>query len=168
MKLFNTTKKSILAIIIILIIAFIFFNSIKTGEESTKISELAAKVVSGFVLFVFGKQPLDSLIYYFYSDFIAHIRIIAHFIEFFMLGFASTIFLSIQDFKEKKFFNKSLFFGLFIATSDETLQLFSVGRAFQLSDIFIDMMGYTSAAIVIFLFSLYLKRARKPALNKSL
>lgn len=158
-NLFNTTKKRILAFIMLLTVGFIFSNSLQTGEESTKISEIAAKIVSGFVLFFFGKDPLDSLVNYFYTDFLQHIRIIAHFIEFFILGFITVLFVLTQDFLKSKYVKSAVSFGLLIAIMDETIQLFITGRAFQLIDIFIDMMGFLSAVFLVYIFKSIKKRA---------
>jgi len=161
---FDTSKKKILAFLSVLIIGFIFFNSLKTGEASTKISEMTAQIVSGFVLFIFGKDPLDSLVNYFYTDFLVHIRIIAHFVEFFALGLMSTWFFFLQTYKEKRYFKIALFFGLFIAVFDETIQLFSDGRAFQIKDILIDMSGFFCAALFILIVSSF-KRKEKSNQN---
>ncbi len=128
-------------------ICVIFGFSLQSGDEST----LMSAFVLDFLAFVlpFLKEPEHfKLVIYL-------IRKLAHFTEYFILGF-----LSSKAAQEKKQ-NKILLIGYLIPIFDEGIQLFSPGRSSSPIDMLIDMAGYVSGLIVFGGFINLLKLFKK-------
>lgn len=113
--------------LIVLTLIFIFSASLKTADQSSVQSELVRSKLS----YIFDKIPLD-------------VRKIAHLAEFALLGTECTVFVLLN----KKSIKDCVFFGLITAFTDETLQLFSQGRGASITDMHIDLCGYTAAVAV--------------------
>ena len=78
-----------------------------------------------------------------------NLRKLAHFTEFFFLGLFATIYTVVYNRKRGGF--TSLFpFGIIVALADETVQIFSK-RGASVKDIWIDALGYSSAALAVLL-----------------
>ena len=111
-------------------ILFIFSFSMQSGEESSQIS---GGIVSQVLAIVFPQgfayaEQLEFLI-----------RKLAHFIEYFVLGV-----LVLQTLKQTRC-PRQVIVGLlvcvFVASCDETIQLFSGGRSGQIADVVLDSVG---------------------------
>lgn len=84
----------------------------------------------------------------------AVVRTLAHFCEFGLLGVLSLLTaLSYLGVKAKTLIISIASFS-FTAFIDECIQLFSDGRAFQLSDLVIDISGGLLGAVAVFLIAL--------------
>ena len=134
-KISDKTKKLILLALGVLVIAFIFFNSLQNAERSSSASDFVADVLSA----IFGKEVKNM----------THlIRKLAHFFEYAVLG---AVFCIVKE-KLKKFNTETvILIGLLCALCDETIQLFSAGRSGQIGDIWIDFCGFLSGLGVFFL-----------------
>lgn len=134
-------KRTVFAVLAVLMTAFIFYNSAQPAVESAKTSGF---ITSRFmeILARFGVQInfdlLDTII-----------RKIAHITEFFV---QSVFIANSFSGKYKKRIVYVLFFGLLTACLDEYIQLFSDGRGGMISDIFIDFSGTALAAAVCGIF----------------
>lgn len=140
-------KKILLAAVMLLIIGFIWSNSMEDSEKSylksNHASEIAVKILSP----VF---PEDSKIIHLVSD-ENHIRKIGHFAEYFILG-VFTVALSFF-FAKKNFwyFYMILSVPFVISVLDEFIQSFT-GRTSLIRDVWIDCSGYLFGAFLVLFF----------------
>ena len=139
----HKTISVVLIIISVLIVAFIFSQSLLPGKVSGEESGRVLKFLND-ILASIGMPP-----------FLTHsfVRTAAHFSEFAALG--TSLFFTAVSFGKKCLYSAlvSLSSSLFVACTDECIQLFSEGRAFQLSDILTDFLGAFLA--VFLLYSLF-------------
>lgn len=128
----------LLIVLIILTVAFIFIQSIKSPEESAEESDKVGEIVGEFI-------PPDTAP----GEFIQiNIRKIAHFVEFFLLGIEVSFY--VWFFARKKLFALASYpTALFVALLDETVQIFS-GRGSSVKDVWIDFSGFSVAATLVF------------------
>ena len=142
------TKKVIFRIIttslLVLTVAFILGNSLKTATESSAQSGKVQAFLQETANAIFPNNPPTVT-----SNFV---RKAAHFCEFALLGFiAYFTYISYAD--NKKFLFTVLLFGLLIAILDETVQLFVSGRVGQVKDVLLDFCGHFIGGI--FAFAIY-------------
>ena len=76
------------------------------------------------------------------------VRKIGHFSEFALLGVLLLLTLRSLTEKTLRFISWPLLFGLLVAVTDETIQLFVTGRESQTVDVFIDFGGLVSGMAV--------------------
>lgn len=138
----------------VLLVAFIFWNSCKTAEESSEISGVFSSLLEPILgRFFEGKEI--SLGHF--------VRKVAHFVEFFALGFSVSLTLvSVKALRKKTFYGIGLFFVLAVGVLDEYVQLFSARGSF-VADIILDFSGAIMGFAAVFAAS-YLGarfRARK-------
>ncbi len=140
---------AVLSVIIVLIVAFIFSNSLKSREESAKDSDLVASVIGPMLEWIFGgKIENVGLV----------VRKLAHFTEFCALGLASAgLVVAIGGRREWWLCGYGLLFCLFIAVCDEFIQSY-VGRGSAVSDVLIDFggaaFGFFAVASVAYMIKL--------------
>ena len=141
----------ICALLCILLIIFIFSNSLDNASESTEKSDAVYVTVNEIAKEVGIEQEISK----------AFIRQSAHFIEFAALGVVSalTLVFALVPSPSSKL-SKSLAFTAFalpfcalIALIDEYIQKFSAGRVFDVADIFTDTAG--ALVGIIFILSVY-------------
>lgn len=121
----------LLTIFIILMLLFIWGNSVLPAGISSKISS--------FVTRLLGKDAVEG-----------HVRKAGHFTEFMVLGGALELYLTLKGKKGKE---KAMFLalsGLFVPLMDETIQMFN-DRGSQVRDIWIDIAGYTCGCLLMLL-----------------
>lgn len=128
----------LLVICIIATISFIFSNSIKSqdesSEQSTSIYVEVKPVIDPVIVPVVGEEGLSHNLF----------RKMAHFAEFFALGFFVSALLFVRNITSKKWVLCSWAFGFLMAALDETLQIFT-SRGAGVKDVFIDFFGYSTA-----------------------
>lgn len=130
----------IFAIVVALIVSFIFSNSLKTREESVKDSDAVVGILGPLLKRIFGDNAERI-------SFI--VRKLAHFTEFAMLGFAITaLVVAIGSGVKWPLCCFGLAFCLVIAITDELIQKF-VGRGSAVRDVMIDFCGALFATLVI-------------------
>lgn len=134
----STGKKVFLSLCIAACMAFIWINSILPAETSGELSGTVEKILRMF----FGENFIlrESVI-----------RKLAHCFEFAVFGMALSIFLYDKLTEKLSFI---AFCGLGTAVCDETIQLFSAGRASQVRDIWIDFTGFTAGVTAVFLLKI--------------
>lgn len=124
-------KRWILYIVLCLIVFFIWDNSLQNGGTSDGISLIFAKWIA----------PIANKLG-FYGNIWALNRIIrklAHLTEFTILG--GVLYVVLRRYIEYGTVVKTIGVGIVIASLDEFIQLFSLGRSSQLSDVLIDTVG---------------------------
>ncbi len=150
---------AILVICIIATVAFIFSNSAKSVEESsdqsTSIYVEVKPVIDPVITPVVGEEGLTHNMF----------RKMAHFAEFFALGFFAAALLFVRNIKKIKILLASLAFGFLTAAADETLQIFT-SRGAGVKDVFIDFAGYSTAFFGVLLIWWILNKIQTKILNK--
>ena len=124
-------KRWILYIVLCLIVFFIWDNSLQNGGSSDGFSLMFAEWLAPIA---------DKL--GFYGNIWALNRIIrklAHLTEFTILG--GVLYVVLRHYIEYGTVVKTIGVGIVIASLDEFIQLFSLGRSSQLSDVLIDTVG---------------------------
>ena len=119
---------------VVLVLCFIYGNSLQNGEESMQTSDAVVEVVKPIV------DPKDQI-----EDetFSTIVRKLAHFTEFFLLGMAICgVMLSARAYPRLASVRASeaLLFALLCAVADEFLQSFT-GRTSSVRDVLIDFGG---------------------------
>ena len=124
-------KRWILYIVLCLIVFFIWDNSLQNGGTSDGFSLIFAKWIA----------PIANKLG-FYGNIWALNRIIrklAHLTEFTILG--GILYVILRRYIEYGTVVKTIGVGIVIASLDEFIQLFSLGRSSQLFDVLIDTVG---------------------------
>ena len=124
-------KRWILYIVLCLIVFFIWDNSLQNGGNSDGFSLIFAEWLA----------PIANKLG-FYGNIWALNRIVrklAHLTEFTILG--GVLYVVLRRYIEYGTVVKTIVVGIVIASLDEFIQLFSLGRSSQLSDVLIDTVG---------------------------
>ena len=132
-------KRWILYIVLCLIVFFIWDNSLQNGGTSDGFSLIFAKWIA----------PIANKLG-FYGNIWALNRIIrklAHLTEFTILG--GVLYVVLRRYIEYGTVVKTIVVGIVIASLDEFIQLFSLGRSSQLFDVLIDTVGIISGISVV-------------------
>lgn len=145
-------QNALLILIPIFICLLIFRNSMDPLVKSD--------MQSGFVLYylnrfltAFGAGPELSQF---------AVRKMAHFTEYFVLGFALTFILQMPGRKWKPSLSLQLFLLLLVPVIDETIQLRSSGRNSSVIDVWIDFAGCIIGLGLSYLVRYLRNRSRKP------
>lgn len=130
-------KKLILVqIILILLLIFVWGNSLLSGKESGEISG----GVSALIAHWFGIASAN----------LGHIvRKCAHFSEFAALGATVSLLLIYKGQRGAMFVMPFVIGMMSFPLIDETIQIFSPDRGPSITDVWIDMSGYLLGAVVI-------------------
>ena len=132
-------KRWILYIVLCLIVFFIWDNSLQNGGTSDGFSLIFAEWLAPIA---------DKL--GFYGNIWALNRIVrklAHLTEFTILG--GVLYVVLRRYIEYGTVIKTIGVGIVIACLDEFIQLFSLGRSSQLSDVLIDTIGIIIGILVV-------------------
>ena len=133
MKITHRRARNAVAVLILLTLAFIWGNSLQNGVDSSQQSGF----FRAFLERLLG-VPIDTFL----------LRKLAHFSEFGLLGAEASVLLRLSPGKGAygALSGRNLWtfplLGLLTATLDETLQLFSEGRATAVPDVWIDTAGF--------------------------
>lgn len=143
-------KKCIDLFFTLLILAFIWGNSLRDAPHSSIESQWVLDIVRSLLSAIPGIDHLTMHM----------VRKMAHFIEYMVLGF----FLSLTclAFTKSRHLWIVLATGFLIASIDETLQLFSPGRSAQISDVFLDSCGVFIGLIIIYVLTKWMGSSNKP------
>lgn len=130
------TLTVILIVLILLNLAFIFYNSHKTAEQSFSESTEISKIV-------LNTDDSDYKSRATMNKFNVKLRDFSHSAEFFPIGLFTVLLCFLHSDKIKKLLCPLISFAsvLLFALGDETHQIFVPGRAFQTEDIFLDCIG---------------------------
>ena len=132
-------KRWILYIVLGLIVFFIWDNSLQNGGTSDGFSLIFAEWLAPIA---------DKL--GFYGNIWALNRIVrklAHLTEFTILG--GVLYVVLRRYIEYGTVVKTIGVGIVIASLDEFIQLFSLGRSSQFSDVLIDTIGIIIGILVV-------------------
>ena len=161
MKNLSRNRKIAVAVIIALIaltVAFIWFNSLQSREQSSASSDIVYNAAKSVLDGIFGEDvvPLTR----------NFVRTAAHFSEFLLLGAEFCLLFIVMGKESFKGYAAILPFGLFVAAVDEGLQSLS-DRAPALTDVMIDFSGYLTAVAVFFVIFLIRRRAKNKRQQKN-
>lgn len=139
--------KKVIWLPVILLIAFIFFNSSMDAETSSKMSGPIAELIQSLLQLTDGIIPVEFLI-----------RKAAHFSEYALLG----ILVMTAQKQSPLSIKPSLVYSLFLVIPiiDENIQRFSLGRSCETRDMMIDACGYLFG-LIIYQWSHYHLKRRK-------
>ena len=126
-------KKTIYIVLFCLILCFIWGNSLLSREVSGAISHFVADIFG-------GDQGATEEGHHF-------VRKLAHFSEFAALGAVFLLLTGEYTSDRVKRAFSAAFVGAFVPLCDETIQIFS-GRGSALTDVWIDVAGYATGAIL--------------------
>ncbi len=150
----NKNKKVLLiifSIITILILIFIFGNSLFSKDQSSTESGFIYNLCKPLLDFIFGKDVITHNIF----------RKMAHFSEYMLISLDIMILYII---KNNDSFYKNIYYpisiGLFIGVIDESLQIIS-DRGPAILDVLIDYSGYLTGIIIVILIKMIIKLVKK-------
>ncbi len=144
-------KKAFYIVASVLTICFIFYNSMQNGTTSTQASNTFLQLLNSFLALFNSSFSLTS----------HFVRKLAHFLEFFLLGFFLTnSFLAFSN-KIKHFFGYTLFLSLIVPVLDEYIQLFSYGRSSQVSDVLLDFLSALCGIFFVMIFHIFKNKYNK-------
>ena len=129
-------KKHVLSILICLNLALIWGNSMMTGLDSEAVSGGILEFLGRFFPVLLTESGHTFL------------RKAAHFSEFALLGL---LFCGRHRLVRRNTPFHLMGFGLAVACIDETIQIFTPGRASSLIDVWIDISGFALGFVVIYL-----------------
>lgn len=137
----KTNKKLILFTTLTILWTIVIFSfSLQNGEES---SRLSGGIVAWIVEVIF---PAD---FPYVEQMETIVRKGAHFTEYFILGiFAS---LTVRETKSTRPVLTAWIIGTLVACCDETIQLFSDGRAGQVTDVMLDSSGVLCGCAMLYI-----------------
>lgn len=148
----KTKKRMILCVsLLIAVLAFIWGNSLRTGEESGAMSGGILQWINTFLhLDETGAEKLHFAI-----------RKMAHFTEFACLGALLCWFFGMTGEKGAHLICMPLLFGLLTACVDETIQVFTPDRGPSLIDVWIDTAGVTAGITFLLIGYNYIRKHNK-------
>ena len=139
MKQKNKKAITILSIIILATLAFIWIHSCMDREDSSMESGFVYDLLCPFFELFMGKGNVTE----------HFIRKLAHFTEFFGLGLELILFMRLEFLKVKPVLPVNAWvFGTFCALIDETIQLFS-GRGPAVQDVWLDSAGCLTGVLIM-------------------
>ena len=125
-------------IMLILMLSFIWGNSLLPGSQSSELSGGILRLIRRF----FGDTiPLGEFV----------IRKLAHFSEFACLGLILTWFFKLLGQTGIHGFTMPMLFGGIVALTDETLQMLTPARGPGLVDVWIDVSGVVVGILIVHL-----------------
>ncbi len=129
---------------------FIFSNSVANGEQSSSSSSKVTNAVQNVAQVVAPNSFVATAKGEDYKILVGWVRTFAHFAEFALLG-ALLIWCYFSYTKNKAGVVVPFLLIGYVPLVDETIQLFSGGRAGQISDLIIDTLGGLAGAGFAFL-----------------
>lgn len=119
-------------------VGFIFWNSVQDGETSSETSNVVVEIT---------EDVLDTMNIVYEEDVLSvYVRNLAHVIQYLTLAMVFGLYL--LSMKQTFVF---IYLGGIIMMFDEWIQSFTPGRAFEWSDIGLDILGYASGVTLILL-----------------
>ncbi|MGL5206429.1 MAG: VanZ family protein [Acidaminococcaceae bacterium] len=142
-------KKTMYLFLSLLVMVFIFGNSMMDAVDSNSESGFITSLAQRFLLLLGFQMPPAELHHL--------IRKCAHFTEFALESFFIAKTFAVFKVCRRTWLPYALLIGLLTAVVDENIQLHSIGRSGQVSDIFLDFSG-TVAGVAMAVFSAYKRR----------
>lgn len=154
MKNKKYSQNVFLLLIPTLICLLIFRNSMYPIVQSDMQSGFVLRYLNRFLAFFGGSMQLTQFA----------VRKMAHFTEYFVLGFVLTLILQMPGRKWRPSLSLQLFLLLAVPVIDETIQLHSSGRNSSIIDVWIDFAGCVAGLGLSYLIRHLWSRSRKPRL----
>ena len=148
---------AVLSVLMLLTLAFIFSNSLRTPEESVEQSS----AVGGALAAIF---PPDTALGAFISE---NLRKLAHFAEYAVLGVECAMLVIFYLQKPLVSASLSLPMAVCVAVVDESLQYLSQ-RGPSVSDVWIDFSGFLLASLLCYGTTLVIRLLRNGRKNNNL
>ncbi len=147
----------VLLVLTLATVVFIFSNSVKSAPESSAQSDTVVDAV---------RPPAEALLPLIQvepsrTNIVEIVRTMAHGAEFALLGCLAFWTAWLWFCRSWIRAALPLGFGLAVALTDETIQLFSPGRAWQLGDLFVDGAGVLCGILFAFLCIRIAKKMQK-------
>lgn len=136
--------KIVSVVLLIAVMVTIFVLSHQEGAESSETSGFVTEILA----IVFGDNIPEAIV-----------RTFGHFSEFAALGFLSTN--CYYAFKEKRRPVLCAFLSWLYAWTDEIHQIFVDGRAFQISDLLVDLGGIICGIVLIIVIILLTEKIKR-------
>lgn len=143
-------RKKLAVALILLNLAFIWGNSMRTGNASQETSE---GIVDWFNIFLYLDENSAALLHHL-------IRKAAHFAEFACLGALIAWYFRLSGEKCPIVFPALL--GMAAGLVDETIQLFTPDRGPSLTDVWIDTFGALAGILLLTLGQHLIKKKQNP------
>ena len=141
-------RHMVLWIIAVLMILFIFYNSLQTGTSSGSLSETATRFLMQLVNQTGFSIDFDTFHHY--------VRKLAHFTEYFILGSWITLSSFVSPLTKRKRLQPFPFL-IAVPLIDEGIQHFVPGRYGCFSDVLIDMSGFFTGMVCLYILILIYK-----------
>ena len=138
-------KKIIYLLLSLLIIAFIFGNSMMDATDSNSESRFLTAFVQNVLNWLGFHVPIGELHH--------AIRKCAHFTEYALEAFFVAKTLTAFRVRRQTWLAYALLIGLLTAVIDENIQLYSIGRSGQVTDVLLDFSGTIVGVVMAMLIS---------------
>ncbi|NLH44762.1 MAG: VanZ family protein [Acholeplasmataceae bacterium] len=138
-------KKIIYLLLSLLIIAFIFGNSMMDATDSNSESRFLTVFVQNVLNWLGFHVPIGELHH--------AIRKCAHFTEYALEAFFVAKTLTAFRVRRQTWLAYALLIGLLTAVIDENIQLYSIGRSGQVTDVLLDFSGTIVGVVMAMLIS---------------
>ncbi len=143
----NKILKILFPVLTVLCMAFILTNSMQTAVKAEKKQGIVVEVVEKVATKVAKKEVRLS------KENTDSISKTAHVFEFALFSAFLTVSLFLFGKQLKGVYEKVLLCGMFLAITDEHLQLLAKGRGSKLTDVLVDlagiMIGYVIARLIV-------------------
>ena len=136
----NKCLQTALIILIVATILFIFVNSMLPPSVSSEESSAVAGIVGRLI-------PPNTVVGHFIQE---HIRKIAHFAEYGILGVEIAIYVVLYAKNRARSALLNALTPFIVGFIDETIQIFS-GRGPAISDVWIDVGGFAVFSVIVYL-----------------
>ena len=150
MKVIKNILIVIVSIAIALTLWFIFSNSLTPSAKSLETSEGIYEQVKEPIEAIVGEGKVTHSVF----------RKMAHAVEFFLLGLEVALLFTLIFSLKLKNLIWTFFFGVSVAIIDESLQNISK-RTASVTDVFIDLAGFTFAVIISYCAYYFFKFLKK-------
>lgn len=147
----------LIVIPVLIVIAFIWSNSLDPPSASYEKSNLFMKQISQILSDVLS--PDNKFLIFFQS----HVRKIAHFLEYALLGNVISISMFVLGMKKVRHFYYAFSFSVIAAVVDEYIQIYT-HRGSSVRDIIIDCSGFACGFTIIsliYLIGIIVKKDKK-------
>ena len=138
-------KKISYLLLSLLIIAFIFGNSMMDATDSNSESRFLTAFVQNVLNWLGFHVPIGELHH--------AIRKCAHFTEYALEAFFVAKTLTAFRVRRQTWLAYALLIGLLTAVIDENIQLYSIGRSGQVTDVLLDFSGTIVGVVLAMLIS---------------
>lgn len=130
----------ILPMLCVLVLVFIFSQSLQTGEQSAQTSSKVVDTVQEVAQVIAPESKIATATGEAYDKLHADIRTLAHFAEFVLLGAVACGCCLVYT-QKKRYWLLGILGLVLVPIIDETLQSFTANRAAEIIDILVDFGG---------------------------